>query len=71
MNNYKDITKVTTYPEELAEMFAGLLKDKNNPELIQELTSVFEWIEAAAQNPYNKDYWRTLYGALDRLAEKY
>ena len=68
MTNYKDITKISTYPEELADMIAHNLHDTKNQELINDLIAAFEWIEAAAQNEYNNDYWRTLYGALDRMA---
>ena len=62
---------ITTYPEELAEMFATLAEDRQNKELKEDLTKAFEWIQAAAANPYNSEYWRTLYKTLDKLAYRY
>lgn len=36
---------------------------------IGDLIDAVYWIKAAAQNPYNADYWRTLYNALEAITE--
>ena len=38
-------------------------------ESIGDLTDAVYWLKAAAQNPYNKDYFRTLYNALEAITE--
>lgn len=40
------------------------------PESIGSLIDAIGWLEAAAQNPYNHDYFRVLYNALIMFAER-
>ena len=53
--------------ERLLEL-AGL--DDSDGELGKELLDALYYVKAAAQNPYNCDYYRILYNVLLTIAEK-
>ena len=38
--------------------------DETKEKTINELADALYWIEAAANNEYNKDYWRTFYNTI-------
>lgn len=41
--------------------------NETSEEDIKELKSALEWLDAAAQNEYNQEYFRTLYFALQKI----
>lgn len=52
------------YPEDIAYTLDKLTFGMNDT---QDLTEAIYWIKNAAENPYNHDYWRTLYQVLSEL----
>ena len=46
------------------------LDSDNYDSIHHELTECLYEIKATAENPYNKDYWRTFYKVLSDLTEK-
>lgn len=55
--------------EEMAEILGRMSKGGENltPEELKEISDGLYWLEAAAENPYNSDYFRTLFRALDNI----
>ena len=62
--------KAVYYPEEISEAMLAIGGSELDckPEELQQ--ALYE-IKTIAENPYNSDYWRTLYYALERMAEVY
>ena len=55
--------------EEMAEILGRMSKGGENltPEELKEISDGLYWLEAAAENPYNSDYFRALFRALDNI----
>lgn len=56
-------------PESIMEMFVKTAAEESE-EVKRDLTDALVHIMALAQNPYNQDYWRTLYRVLEKFTEK-
>lgn len=68
---------VNNYPEDIASAIYTLCSDadcsdyiENKEATINQLTDAIAHIKAFCENDYNSDYWRTLYNALDVLADR-
>lgn len=66
--------EVEKYPDEIAEILYNLSEDMDAQDYeeekekeIAELEEALYQLRAMAQNEYNKDYWRTLWNALQNL----
>lgn len=66
--------KFEKHPCEIAEILYELSEDMDAADYeeekgkeLAELEEALFWIKNAAQNEYNKDYWRTLWNALQNL----
>ena len=55
------------YPDEIAETLCKLAFDFPDEKTIKECTEALHDLRAIAENPYNKDYFRTLYKVLETL----
>lgn len=67
---------VNEYPQEIAEALYCKVVDMDYSdhvesinEEISQLTEAIYDIMVIAQNEYNRDYWRTLYRALEKLVD--
>lgn len=71
LRNYKD--KGNYYSaEDIALALAGLAEFdlREFDGLKEDLENALYWLQAAAQNPYNSDYFRTIYNVLLTITEK-
>ena len=66
--------EIEKYPDEIAEILYNLNEDMDAQDYeeekekeIAELEEALYQLQAMAQNEYNKDYWRTLWNALQNL----
>lgn len=57
------------YPDEIAE--AIIAAGNGHIEHKEGITEALYQLKAMAENPYNSDYWRELYAALENLALYY
>ena len=64
---YDESTYITN--EDIAEELQRLTENPNK-ELKNELLYILEYIDAAAQNEYNRDAWRIFYNVLIDLVNK-
>lgn len=63
---------VEYYPEDIAENMLYLTEridtePEKRKQVNQEITDCLYWIQAAAGNEYNQDYWRTFYRTLENI----
>lgn len=61
-------------PQEIAEMICKLAAEEGkevNGKTVEECTEALYQLKAIAENPYNFDFYCTLYGILECLTEKY
>ena len=70
MNNYR----IEKYPDEIALTLYEKIKDldfsdyeEEKEKEIEELTNALYYLKTICENELNKDYFRTLYKALERL----
>lgn len=65
-NNYN-------HPSEISEALYKLItvhgESETEPAALEELENAIYNLQAMAENPYNSEYWRTLYKALSGLVE--
>ncbi len=66
--------EIEKYPDEIAKILYNLSEDMDAQDYeeekekeIAELEEALYQLRAMAQNEYNKDYWRTLWNALQNL----
>lgn len=56
------------YPDEIAEKLCYLANEGKDGKIYDECTEALYQLLATAQNPYNADYYRTLYKVLEEVA---
>ncbi len=59
------------YPNEIAETLCKLSGEAVTEKVIEECTETLYQLKAIAENPYNSDYYRTLYKVLEKVTEKH
>ena len=62
------------YPDEIARVLCKLAYEKTDCEsngTLKECEECLYWLKAAADNPYNNDYFRALYNTLELIADKH
>lgn len=65
MNELKQYKENSYYHiEDIAEQLIELSNLGMSEELKEELENALSYLQSAAQNPYNKDYYRVLYNVL-------
>ncbi len=62
---------VQYYPQEIAETLCKLADGEADGKPVEECTEALYQLKAIAENPYNSDYYRTLYKVLERLTERH
>lgn len=67
--NSINIDKIANKLYELTKDLDFADYEESKKQEIGELIDAIDWIKTAAQNEYNKDYWRTFFGALARLED--
>ena len=64
--------KMEYTPEEIVEALLAAAGDyPGGPEVTAAAVEAVEWIQCAAENEYNNDYWRVIYAVLNAVAERY
>ena len=63
---------VEYYPEDITEKLLYLTEridtePKKRKQVEREIIDCLYWIQAAAGNEYNQDYWRTFYKTLENI----
>lgn len=72
LKNYKPYTEIMPIEiaEKMQEMSGFYYSDEaSKAQELDELINVIYQLKAYAENSYNADYWRTLYGALQCIAD--
>lgn len=61
------------YPEDIAKALCDLVVEEYDitEKLLEECTEALEYLMALAENPLNRDCYRTLYNVLGKLTEDY
>lgn len=66
---------VTEYPDDIAaHLLALAFPDEEDAERRPEqsdMLDALQWLEAAAENPYNKDHFRVLYRVLENITDNH
>lgn len=62
--------KKEIYPEEIAQTLCKLAEDEPDEKTVQDCEEAIYQLAAIAENPYNSDYYRTLYKVLEEIAKK-
>lgn len=60
---------VIYYPDEIAEILCNLAFDNPNQEIINDCEEALFQLKMTADNPYNSDYYRTLYQVFEKITE--
>lgn len=57
--------------EDVALSLASLAGMDTDAKTIEELSDAVAWVQAAAENSYNSEYWRTLHAALRAIEQRH
>ena len=73
MMNMNEKFEAAMYPDEIADEFMEMIPEaaEDGEDKRADRIDALYWIEAAAENAYNKDYWRTLYAMLENIATQH
>ena len=62
--------KKEIHPDEIAQTLCKLAAENSDEKTLQECEEAIYQLAAIAENPYNSDYYRTLYKVLDEIVKR-
>lgn len=71
MDDLREYSKSRYYVDnaDITEKLLELADFQDDEQISEELTEALYWLDGAAQNPYNADYFRVLYNMLARITD--
>ena len=62
--------KKEIYPDEIAQTLCNIASENPDEQTVKDCEEAIYQLAAIAENPYNSDYYRTLYRVLEEIAKK-
>lgn len=62
--------KKEIYPDEIAQTLCIIASENPNEQTVKDCEEAIYQLAAIAENPYNSDYYRTLYRVLEEIAKR-
>lgn len=62
--------KKEIYPDEIAQTLCNLASENPDEQTVNDCEEAIYQLAAIAENPYNSDYYRTLYKVLEEIVKK-